>query len=130
MTAWDDPVMEMMEKTVKTACWLIMLGLVIVTIVPANERPVSGLSHDWEHFIAFGLAGLMFGFAYAGHFRVLCVSAVVFALILELSQIPLMTRHASVEDFVVDATAACLGIAIAHAFRMLDAFQRVTPHKS
>jgi VanZ family protein len=109
----------MIEKTLKAASWLILLGLVIVTIVPADERPVSGLKHDWEHFIAFGLAGLMFGLAYTGHFRVLCLSAVVFTLALELSQIPLATRHARAEDFVVDAVGACLGIIVAQAFQKL-----------
>jgi predicted membrane protein len=109
----------MIEKTLKTASWLIILGLVILTIVPADERPVSGLEHDWEHFVAFGLAGLTFGLAYAGHLGARCLSAVVFTLLLELSQIPLATRHARVEDFFVDAAGACLGIVVAHAFRKL-----------
>ncbi len=109
----------MIEKTLKPASWLIILGLVIVTIVPADERPVTALEHDWEHFAAFGLAGLMFGLAYAGHLSVLCLSAIVFTLALELSQIPLATRHARAEDFVVDAVGACLGIVVAHTFRTL-----------
>jgi VanZ family protein len=109
----------MMEKVLKAASWLAIVGLVIVTIVPANERPVSGLQHDLEHFSAFGLAGLMFGLAYAGHLRALLLSAIVFALALELSQIPLATRHARFEDFVVDAAGACLGIVVAHVCRKL-----------
>ena len=43
----------------------------------------------------------------------------IFALALELSQIPLATRHARFEDFVVDAVAACLGIVIANTCRKL-----------
>ena len=107
----------MMEKILKVATWLTIVGLVVMTIVPANERPVSGLQHDLEHFSAFGLAGLMFGFAYAGHLRALSLSAIGFALALELSQIPLPTRHARLEDFIVDAAGACLGILVAHACR-------------
>jgi VanZ family protein len=109
----------MMEKTLKAISWLIILGLVIVTIVPADERPVTGLEHDLEHFVAFALAGLTFGLAYAGHLGARCVSAIVFTLALELSQIPLASRHARVEDFVVDAVGACLGIVIAYALRKL-----------
>jgi VanZ family protein len=109
----------MIDKTIKVVSWLIILGLVIVTIVPADERPVTGLEHDWEHFVAFGLAGLTFGFAYAEHLGARCLSAIVFTLALELSQIPLPTRHARVEDFVVDAVGACLGIVVAHGFRKL-----------
>ena len=109
----------MIEKILKAASWLVLVGLVIVTIVPANERPVSGLQHDLEHFSAFSLAGLMFGLAYAGHLRALSLSAIAFTLALELSQIPLATRHARLEDFVVDAAGACLGIVVAHAWRKL-----------
>lgn len=109
----------MIEKTLKAANWLIILGLVIVTIIPADKRPVSGFQHDLEHFLAFGFAGLTFGLAYAGPLGARCLGAIVFTLALELSQIPLATRHARVEDFVVDAVAACLGIVIAHAFRKL-----------
>jgi VanZ family protein len=109
----------MIENILKAANWLIIVGLVIVTIVPANERPITGLQHDLEHFSAFALAGLLFGLAYAGHLRAWLLSAVVFSLALELSQIPLPTRHARLEDFVVDAAGACLGIVVAHACRKL-----------
>lgn len=109
----------MLEKFLRAASWLIIAGLLIVTIVPANVRPVTGLQHDLEHFAAFCLAGLMFGLAYAGHLRAFLLSAIVFTLALELSQIPLATRHARLEDFVVDATGACLGIVVAYAYREL-----------
>jgi len=107
----------MIENILKAASWLVIVGLVIVTIVPANERPSTGLQHDLEHFSAFGLAGLLFGLAYAGHLRALLLSAIVFTLALELSQIPLATRHARLEDFIVDAAGACLGVVVAHVSR-------------
>lgn len=119
MAGWNHPMIDIIEKAIKAASWLIILCLVIVTIVPANERPVSGLEHDWEHFIAFGLAGLTFGLAYTGHLGARFLNAIVFTLTLELIQIPLATRHARVEDFVVDALGACLGIVVANAFRRL-----------
>jgi hypothetical protein len=49
---------SMLLKILKIMSWLIALGLVIVTIVPADERPVTGLSHNFEHSLAFGLAGI------------------------------------------------------------------------
>ena len=109
----------MIEKTLKVVSWLIILGIVIITFVPAAERPVTGLQHDLEHFIAFVLAGLAFGLAYSGHLIARCLGAVLLALALELGQIPLPTRHARLEDFVVDALGACLGILVASAFRKL-----------
>jgi VanZ family protein len=116
----------MLQKMLKAASWVIILCLVIVTVVPADERPVTGLQHDIEHFLAFALAGLTFGFAYAQSVRVNLLSAFVFTLALELSQIPLATRDARLRDFMVDAAAACLGIVIAHFCRKLVKDQAVT----
>ncbi|MEA2922126.1 MAG: hypothetical protein QOF07_2089 [Bradyrhizobium sp.] len=107
----------MIEKLFKAAAWVSMLGLAVLTVIPADERPVSGVQHGWEHFIAFGPAGLLLGLAYAGRLSWLYPGAIAFALALELSQIPLVTRHARVGDFVVDAVSLCLGLAVAQTAR-------------
>jgi len=109
----------MLQKMLKAASWVMIAGLVIATVVPASERPVTGLQHDVEHFLSFAATGLTFGFAYAQNLRVNLFSAVVFSLALELSQIPLATRHARLGDFIVNAAASCLGIVIAHLCRKL-----------
>jgi VanZ family protein len=90
------------------------MGLVVVTVVPASERPVTGVQHDYEHFIAFGFVGFIFALAYSGRPFVLFPSAILFTAALELMQIPLPTRHARLGDFLTDALAACIGIGLAH----------------
>lgn len=107
----------MTEKLLKAAAWFSLLGLVILTIIPADERPISGIQHDLEHFIAFSPAGFLLGLAYADRIRWLYPAVLAFALALELSQIALPSRHARVNDFIVDAVAACLGLAVAQVFR-------------
>ncbi|WP_422388556.1 VanZ family protein [Bradyrhizobium symbiodeficiens] len=72
-----------------------------------------------EHFVIFAVVGLAFGAAYVGRQRALLLSAILFALVLELCQLLLATRHARLEDFVVDAAAACLGIFTARVVRGL-----------
>jgi hypothetical protein len=57
-----------MGKLFKAAAWVSMLGLVVLTVIPADERPVTGLQHDWEHFIAFGPAGFLLGLLMRGAF--------------------------------------------------------------
>lgn len=104
-------------KILRAPSWCIIVTLVALTIVPASERPVIGLPHAIEHLLAFGLAGLTFALAYSGRLRAFLPGAVAFALALELSQIPLPTRHARLEDFIVDAAAACLGILVVHGWR-------------
>jgi hypothetical protein len=39
--------------------------LVVVTVLPASERPVTGVEHDYEHFLAFGFVGFTFALAYS-----------------------------------------------------------------
>ena len=116
----DNTVVQMRMKILKVANWLIVFGLVIATIVPAGERPVTNLQHDIEHLLTFGLTGTVFGFNYPRQLGASLFIAVVFALVLELSQIPLETRHARLEDFLVDAMAGCLGILIAYGCRKLN----------
>jgi hypothetical protein len=109
---------RMMEKFFKVAAYLYTLVLVMLTVVPAGQRPVSGLQHHLEHFIALGPAGLLFGLAYGRRFRWLYAGAIALTLALESSQIPLPTRHVRLQDFIVDALAVCFGLALAQGFRM------------
>ena len=46
--------------------WLLVLGLVLATVVPAPERLETGLNHIFEHFLAFSVVGFIFAHA---HFR-------------------------------------------------------------
>src|ERR1700724_1435041 len=86
---------RLLEQFVRFSAIGLALTLVILTIVPAAERPETGLQHDVEHFGAFLLLG-----------------SIAFAAFIECTQIPLETRHARLEDFLVDAAGLCVGILI------------------
>src|SRR5689334_3604969 len=109
----------MFSIVLKIASWLAIVSLVVLTVVPADDRPSTGVHHGFEHFFAFALTGLLFGWAQPRPLRANLLCAVAFSLALELSQIPLPTRHARLEDFLIDAIAACLGISAAYASRYL-----------
>jgi VanZ family protein len=97
----------------------ILMGavLLIVTIVPAADRPLTGLQHDVEHFAAFALVGILFAASFEiGTTRMLLAGA-GYTLMLECLQIPLPTRHARLEDFIVDAIAICCGIVLVRLSR-------------
>ena len=90
---------------------LIGAALMIFTIVPAAERPMTGLQHDLEHFVAFALFG-MFAASFQTKTSRLLLAGTAYSLMLECLQIPLPTRHARVEDFFVDSIAIFLGIVL------------------
>ncbi len=92
--------------------WLLAAAVTFATLGPPRYRPHSDLGQDGEHALAFVLIGLAFGLAYPRH-RMTVVLAVGLIGALELLQSLVPGRHARLEDFLVDAIAACVGFVIA-----------------
>src|SRR5438477_83972 len=44
--------------------WLLLVCFIVLTVVPAAERPSTGIQHDFEHILAFGLLGVWFALGY------------------------------------------------------------------
>lgn len=100
-------------KILRVVAIAMLVSLVLLTVVPADERPVTFLPHHLEHFLAFGLAGGLIGIAFAMETFTLLVAASCFSVGLECAQIPLATRHARLSDIVVDTVAICAGVLLA-----------------
>src|SRR5262249_14553643 len=96
--------------------WLLAAAVTFATLGPPIYRPHSSFGQDGEHALAFVLVGFAFGLAYPQH-RLRTAGVAVFLIgLLEILQIWSPGRHARLEDFVVDAVAACIGFAIAAGF--------------
>jgi VanZ family protein len=93
--------------------WLLAAAVSFATLGPPSYRPHSSLGQDGEHALAFILIGVAFGLAYTEHRLRVAVIAVMMIGTLELLQLWMPGRHARLEDFVVDALTACVGLAIA-----------------
>jgi VanZ family protein len=109
---------------VRALAWLMVAAITALTLVPPSWRVVSGLPHAAEHFFGFLLMGAALALAYPRRGHVLAVSAVAFAAILELLQTIAPGRHARFSDFLVDALAACAGIAAATAIERVRTIKR------
>ena len=94
----------------RTLAWIGILAIIVLSVVPANDRPVSGVGQGLEHFAAFALVGGAFAIGYRFSLIRLLVLAVFFCGGIELLQVPLPTRHARVSDFLVDSVGACFAI--------------------
>jgi VanZ family protein len=104
-----------MSLILRIIAWLLTAAVTFATLGPARLRPHSELGQDGEHALAFVLVGLAFGLAYPRRRLLTTGLAVVLVGVLELLQLWMPGRHARLEDFVVDALAACAGIAVAAA---------------
>ncbi len=108
----EDRNIGLLGRFVRFSAIGLALTLVILTIVSAAERPETGLQHNVEHFGAFLLLGLLFAFGFRTEARSMLLGSIAFAAFIEGMQIPLQTRHARLEDFLVDAAGLCVGILI------------------
>jgi VanZ family protein len=102
-----------MTIILRIVAWLLATAVTFATLGPPRFRPHADLGQDGEHALAFILLGLAFGVAYRRHRLPATVLAVAGIGLLEILQLWAPGRHARLEDFVVDASTACIGLAIA-----------------
>jgi VanZ family protein len=102
-----------MTTIFKMLAWLLAAAVTFATLGPPEFRPHSDLGQDGEHALAFVLVGVAFGLAYAQNRLLVSAIAVIVAGLIEILQLFAPGRHARFEDFVVDALAACAGLAFA-----------------
>jgi VanZ family protein len=104
-----------MTIILRIIAWSLAAAVAFATLGPPGYRPHSDLGQDGEHALAFVLLGLAFGLAYTANRWLTAVVAVGLTGLIEILQIWAPGRHARLEDFVVDALAACVGLAVAAA---------------
>ena len=102
-----------MTIILKCLAWLLAAAVTFATLGPPRFRPHSDLGQNGEHALAFVLVGLAFGLAYTRNRLLTAAIAVAGIGILEILQLWMPGRHARLADFVVDAAAACAGLAVA-----------------
>jgi VanZ family protein len=102
-----------MTIILRICAWLSAAAVTFVSLSPPRYRPVSNLSHGIEHALAFVVVGLAFGFAYPQHRRFAAAASVLAIGVIEMLQLLIPGRHARLEDFLVNAVAACTGLAVA-----------------
>ena len=107
-TAIMDWLISRYTVVARTLAWIGILAIIVLSVVPANDRPVSGVGQGFEHFTAFALVGGAFAIGYRFSLIRLLVLAVFFCGGIELLQVPLPTRHARVSDFLVDSVGLVL----------------------
>src|SRR5262249_49742320 len=100
----------------RIVAWVGILAIVILSVVPADERPVTAAGPPVEHFAIFALVAAAFALGYQFSVIRLLFLALLFCGGIELLQMPLPTRHARVSDFVIDFVASGLAILCVSAF--------------
>ena len=92
---------------------VLIAAVVFATLGPLRHRPHSPLGQDGEHALAFVLVGLAVGLAFPQRRLFVAAVSVILIGLLEIMQLWAPGHHARLEDFLVDAATACIGLAIA-----------------
>jgi hypothetical protein len=94
----------------RATAWVGIFAIIILSVVPAVDRPVTGAGQSLEHFAAFAMVGGAFVIGYRLSLMRSMFLALFFCAGIELLQVPLPTRHARVSDLLVDTVGACFAI--------------------
>lgn len=105
----------MFRTVIATAAWLSLAFIAYATISPLNERPELDwqLFSHFDHYLAFAVAGGLFGLAYPRQTFFVCILVLGSAVLLELTQMLTPDRHARVIDAVRKIFGGAIGIAFA-----------------
>jgi len=104
-----------MTLILRLVAWALAAAVTFATLGPPSFRPHADLGQNGEHALAFVLVGLVFGLAYRSNRLTTALIAVAMTAAIEILQFWAPGRHARLSDFIVDALAACAGLAAAAA---------------
>jgi VanZ family protein len=97
----------------RVTAWILAATIVVLSIVPPALRPETGAPHSLEHFVIYCLTCAAFARGYNLRRDLLAVLLVIFAGAIEVAQLFVPGRHARLSDFIVDALAGLVGLALA-----------------
>jgi VanZ family protein len=103
----------------RIVAWCLAVAILMLSLVPPDLRPETGVPHAAEHFTIYAVTGTAFGLGYAQREAFLAATLIIFAGIVELAQLLVPGRHARLSDFIIDALAMGLGVAAASLSRRL-----------
>ena len=105
----------MFRTVTATAAWTSLAFIAYATLSPLNERPEfdTNLFSHLDHYLAFAVAGSLFGLAYPRQTFFVCILVLGSAVLLELLQLLTPDRHARVIDAVRKMIGGAIGIGLA-----------------
>jgi len=109
----------------RASAWALLIIIAVLSLVPAQDRPVTGLPHLLEHLSIFLATGVAFGVGYPQHRLFQFVTLLGFTAAIELAQLLVPGRHARLSDFLFDALGMTAGLLM--GFFALPKLLRASP---
>jgi hypothetical protein len=96
----------------RVAGWACVVVLIVLSLVPGNERPHTGLPGQIEHLVAYCGTAALLGLGYPtarARFGTVAMLALL-AAVLEMIQLWIPDRHSQFFGFFASSADACLGV--------------------
>lgn len=103
-----------MKRLSQVLAWVLVFGIVGLSIVPPDYRVVTDLPRPFEHLSIFLLTGASFGLGYPERYLMQSIALVLFAAAVELMQVWAPGRHPRLSDFAAAILGLGLGIGLAY----------------
>lgn len=109
----------MIKSLARPAAWLLLAGVLFVTVSPIQFRPVTGEPPNIERFAAFALVGIAFAIGYPRKWLLVACLVVASAFVFEAAQLLVPSRDARLDDAAVKAAGGLVGTMIGAAINRL-----------
>lgn len=103
-------VLVWIPRLARIAAWLGVIAIIVLSLVPGEWRPSTGMGKPLEHAVAYALAAASLTIANRSGWRQV-MFLVVLAGVLEIGQIWVPGRDAKPTDFLASAAGAVFGFA-------------------
>ena len=108
-----------MRFWLRVLAWLLLAGLIFVTLSPINLRPISPLPVQAERAMALAVIGFVFTIAYPRHILHVALLVASATIAIELLQILSPSRHGRIIDVLVKLAGASVGLFAGAVFNRL-----------
>jgi VanZ family protein len=114
-----------LKWTSRVLAWGMAVSVVLLSVCPPADRPSTDVPHNLEHFLAFAITGLLFGFGYPNRYLVRTGALLLFTIGIEAAQVWIPGRHARFSDLMVNSLAVILGIWLAYTCYSIAGTRRI-----
>jgi len=101
--------MDGIRLMIRSAAWLSILTVLLVTLVPIGLRPTTGLSPNIERFCVMAAVGALFAAAYPRRFWLIVLTLQLLAA----------GRHPNFRDVAFKSLGAVIGAACGYAVALV-----------
>ena len=106
--------------------WLVLAGIIFVTISPIGLRPHTVTTVDFDRALAYAVTGFIFVLGYPKQWKLIVLLLAFGAIAIEALQYFSPTRHARLHDGIIKGIGAAIGAMAAHALLKIRA-RKATP---